>query len=75
MKTVRLTLRPALKADRRLPPTAVMCQPSRARVRITCQAMTMSNATTKEKGTPKTLPSPMKYQRSESGKPAEICTA
>ena len=54
MQTVRRTEMPALCAERREPPTARMCQPSRRRVRKTWAAMATIVATMKLNGKPNT---------------------
>ena len=52
MHTVRRTEMPALWAERREPPTAWMCHPSRRRVRKTWAAIATIVATMKLNGKP-----------------------
>ena len=68
MKTVRLTLMPELKAERREPPTARMCQPGRERVSAICARIAMTTAVRTATEKPKTVPSPMKSHRSDDTK-------
>ena len=50
---VRRTEMPTLCADRRDPPTASTCQPTREREKIRWMTMASTPATTTEKGRPK----------------------
>ena len=71
---MRGTASPMLWAERREPPTAMIRQPMRKRVKTICSAKAMSERIKKLTGRPMTEPSPMKYHGSLSIKLPAMAT-